>query len=260
MGNNLKKPLPASPPPRTREKKPRKSYRPRVGGKEFEELHKRELITQLYMQGRSQWAIGRELGETQQNIQYHLTKAREEWAKKTAFNYEQARVEELAKIDNLEATAWEAYRRSCLNTRTRFREKQKALKPSQKWLKDQVRKAEKKARDGKDATPIPAYQRNKEAPLEMTIIKEVDRTTSESRGAGDPRFLVQIQVCIEMRCKIIGFIGPNVTNNTLNAVVVQNKANTVDWDAVQRDLDGDAAEAENLAAQDEKLMLASPTE
>ncbi len=73
---------------------------------------RRERVAALYLQGKSQYAIGRELGLTQTNVSRDLDAIRQVWLANAVRDYGERQAEELAKCDRLEAEAWEAWERS----------------------------------------------------------------------------------------------------------------------------------------------------
>jgi len=72
----------------------------------------RAIVARLYCQRWLQVDIAEKLGVTQQQVSYDLQAIREEWHQSTIRDFDQARSEELAKIDNLELEHWEGYRRT----------------------------------------------------------------------------------------------------------------------------------------------------
>lgn len=130
----------------------------------------RAETAKLYLQGWLQAEIAAKQGVTQQAISDDLKAIRANWLQSSLRDFDEARAQELAKIDNLELTYWQAWERSCENAET--------LVKKAKGVDDQ----------GK---PIPS---------------EIQQT---SKGqAGDPRFLAGVERCIERRCKILGLDAP----------------------------------------------------
>ncbi len=64
---------------------------------------------QLYLQGLDQRRIAQEIGVSQPQIHKDLKKIKKEWLASALRDFDAARAQELAKIDHLEAKAWEAY-------------------------------------------------------------------------------------------------------------------------------------------------------
>ncbi len=69
-------------------------------------------LTELYLKGWSQRRIADELGTTHQLVYYHLKKIRAEWKAEALQNIDELQSRELAKLDKLESTYWEAWDRS----------------------------------------------------------------------------------------------------------------------------------------------------
>ena len=123
----------------------------------------RRRIADLYLQGQTQVNIAEELGIGQATVSRDLKAIQKSWKLATLVDFNEARAQELAKIDRLEREYWTAWLRSTEDQQT---ETHKAVDTG----------------DG---------QR-----------KEAVRTV---RGqAGDPRFLVGVQWCIDRRCKLLG--------------------------------------------------------
>jgi len=72
---------------------------------------RRRRISELYLQGKSQSEIGLEVGLAQPNVSHELKKIREQWRASTVRNYDEAKNIELARIDQIENEAWEAWNR-----------------------------------------------------------------------------------------------------------------------------------------------------
>jgi len=135
----------------------------------FQREKDRKEIARRYLQGETQAAIGRALGLTQQMISYDLARIREQWRAAAVRDIDELQAHELAKIDQLEVTYWQAWQRSLEDstTRTQYVEADKAGKP----------------------TPARAAVRTEQ-------------------GTGDPRWLAGVQWCIERRCKLLGLDKP----------------------------------------------------
>ena len=69
---------------------------------------------EMYCQGMPQVAIAKEIGITQPAIVNDLKVIRKEWAERRVASFDQHVSNELAKIDNLERVAWEAWEASQL--------------------------------------------------------------------------------------------------------------------------------------------------
>jgi predicted transcriptional regulator len=73
---------------------------------------RRQEISEMYLTGMTQEAIGRQLGITQKAVSKQLARAREIWIAQTTRNYAEKVAEELAGLDLIMVKAWSAYERS----------------------------------------------------------------------------------------------------------------------------------------------------
>lgn len=129
----------------------------------------RENISHLYLRGWSQCAISDELGISQPTVSRDLKAIQQAWRESSLIDMNEAKQKELAKIDELERTYWEAWLRSCEDTET------ETLK--------------KVGHVGDGA-----------AKLETAKRKEGQ--------SGNPAFLAGVERCIRLRIDIIGLEAP----------------------------------------------------
>lgn len=80
------------------------------------ELDRVELARR-YCRGESQASIGAVLGVSQQEVSYDLAIIRKRWLAAAQASYDERQSRELAKIDHLELTYWEAWERSRQETK-----------------------------------------------------------------------------------------------------------------------------------------------
>lgn len=146
---------------------------------EFQIERDRRDIADLYLQGWTQARIAEHLGTlggrkymlSRQQIGYDLKKVQEDWRTSALIDIDDAKARELAKVDKLERTYWDAWVRSC-----------------------------------EDTTKTEHFESGESAP---------SRTIKTCKTqAGDPRFLVGMQWCIDRRCKIIGVDAPTKIAST----------------------------------------------
>ena len=130
----------------------------------------REVVAELYCKGWKQYEIADKLGVTQQQVCYDLKIIRNDWLQSTLRNFDEAKSEELARLDTLEKEYWKGYVRSQENRKSK---RTKRMSP-----------------DGEE----------KEGYTEEEA-KEYD-------SAGDSKWLEGVQKCIEKRCKILGLDAP----------------------------------------------------
>lgn len=148
-------------------------------------IYRRSIVANLYIQGKTQNEIANHLEVTQSTICKDLMRIKDEWKQRMADDFGIKVGEELARIDRLERAAWEGWERSCKDAETKVHKKELAIPRAKDDGKD--KKGKGKPSGTQELIPV-------------KILKE--KTT---RGqSGDPRFLAQIQACIDMRLRIIG--------------------------------------------------------
>jgi hypothetical protein len=76
-------------------------------------IERRYQVAALYVKGVSQHDIGRQLGLSQPTVCRDLEAVRKEWLASQIRDFDTAKAKELAKLDNLEACAWEQFTESC---------------------------------------------------------------------------------------------------------------------------------------------------
>lgn len=137
----------------------------------LERLERRKRVADLYLRGKTQWEIAREVVCSQATVCNDLAAVRKAWLESSVRDFDAARAEQLAKIDRLEQVALAAWERSCLDAETLH------VKTETEGKKDE------------QGRPIPT--------------KTVSEKTTRGQY-GDPRFLDRVAWCIEQRCKILG--------------------------------------------------------
>jgi transcriptional regulator with XRE-family HTH domain len=140
-------------------------------GRPFSKSQKARIkkkVSELYLEGLEQTDIASRLGCSQATVSHYLAELSNDWIHDGIFNIDEAKRAELAKINALELTAWDAWKRSI-------------------GLKNRKTKT----------TGISAQGNSVD---ELSVVKW--------REVGDPRFLVQIQWCINKRCEILGINAP----------------------------------------------------
>ncbi len=132
--------------------------------------HDRVEIARRYLHGETQAAIGRVLGMTQQMVCYDLKAIQAQWRRAAIRDFDEAKGQELAKIDELERTYWEAW--------------------AQSKEEKQTKSAAKEQGEGKNGT-----------------VKTKTGLRTEGRD-GNPVFLAGVMACIDRRCKLLGVDAP----------------------------------------------------
>jgi len=136
----------------------------------------RVRIAELYIKGVYQSVIAKELGLSQVQISHDLKRIQAEWVKNTTLNLDAYKGKEIAKIDQVERTAWEGYTRS-------------------------LGKFKSTITTGRDISE------NKETGKVTAGNK--DQVVKVEERNGDPRFLDIVMKCIERRCKLMGLDAPD---------------------------------------------------
>lgn len=156
--------------------------------------HDLELIATLYLKGKRQTDIASELGITQQQVSYDLKEIHERWRESTLVTINEVKHRELARIDQLEITYWQAWQRS-LETKHRTRTERNSVK-------------------------VPLRSRSRAV---VTIKLARDKTSIEREDLlGNPAYLQGVQWCIEQRCKIFGiYEATKITFDWRKAVEAQ---------------------------------------
>lgn len=143
----------------------------------FEIERDRAEIARLYLRGWTQSAIGEKLDLSQQQISYDLGKIRAVWRESSLIDMNEAKARELASIDELERTYWQAWAKSCESTSTKTTKVSGAA-----------------TQDAKTSKPSRA-----------------ETTKREQSQNGNPAFLAGVERCIGLRIKIIGLEAPKRT-------------------------------------------------
>ena len=132
-------------------------------------IRDRRRISDLYLQGVLQIDIADELDISSATVSRDLTHLYKEWQQSSLVDIDEAKSQELARVDRLEREYWIAWVHSC-----------------------------------EDAETI----RQEGVKNEAGTVKP-DKIVKTAKGqAGDPRFLVGVQWCINKRCEILGIDAP----------------------------------------------------
>ncbi len=153
-------------------------------------LADRVVVARLYLHGWPQAEIARHLNAgrpetehiTQQTIAHDMKAIRSEWKRSALFDFNDRIGQELARLDEVERTAWAAWQRSTEQT-------EKTMRKSSRYNEPPV--------DGK-GTPLP-YKRPGSR-YEAQVVTE--------QNIGNPRFLEIVQRCCEQRCRLLGLDAP----------------------------------------------------
>lgn len=178
---------------------------PPPGNDDLIRLERRKQVASFYLRGMSQWEIARELGCVQGTVSKDLAAIRKEWLASCGRDFDVTMAQELAKVDNIEATAWTAWERSCRDAETLHVE----------TVKGRTRKA-------KETTTAPdgtVTVRDIEVGL-----PDLSRQSKTVKGqSGDPRFLERVAWCIDRRCKILGVDAAEKHDHTITVEDRRNR-------------------------------------
>jgi hypothetical protein len=81
-------------------------------------LERRKNVAARYLRGESQWAIARAFEVDQATVSRDLMCIRAEWLASCLRDFDEVRAEQLAKVDAVEASAWQGWLRSQENAET----------------------------------------------------------------------------------------------------------------------------------------------
>ncbi len=80
--------------------------------KEIALLKRRKDVAERYLRGETQWEIGLALGVDRSNISRDIAWIEKQWLGSLLRNFDEAKARELARIDELERTYWQAWQDS----------------------------------------------------------------------------------------------------------------------------------------------------
>jgi hypothetical protein len=154
----------------------------------------RELAA-LYLRGLTQFEIAQRLNVSRQQVGYDLKVLQRRWQESALGDFNAKKAAELAKMDELERTYWEAWERSCQAREVTTQEKTQG-----------------------------GEGQSEDARLKAGVRKE--------QRDGNPEFLRGVERCIEMRCKITGAfaaikIAPTTPNGEEEWHANDSEANAV---------------------------------
>lgn len=194
---------------------------------DFKLLERRRDVAKYYLMGKIQWDIALLMrdnypGLTQKTVSDDLAWCTEHWLNDIGEKVDRRKAIELAKINHLETLALEGYANSLkgqdYTRKISERAPLKMLEDDDKPLKSQV-----KGKNGKKFPKIREAEDNDTEPEEHTEMKIVKQVVEHSKrgSSGDPRFLTQVQWCIEMRLKLFGIkMGEDINISNTNNVFV----------------------------------------
>lgn len=134
----------------------------------FQIENDRQKVTSLYIRGKTQADIAQEIGVSREQIAYDLKVIQQRWRQDTARDLDADKARELAKIDELERTYWQAWESS---------------------LAEKTTTSAKRIGAGADGVVT-----------ETTLKREL--------RDGNPAFLEGVLKCIERRSRLLGLDAP----------------------------------------------------
>ena len=137
---------------------------------------RRRRVSELYLRAVRQVDIADELDVTQGTISTDIAWLRKQWREEFLHNVDERVSDELARIDELERVAWEAWERSVGEVKQSTTE-----------------------RVGRDLAAIDEGARGIQR--EKLVVHKRDQ-------AGDPAFLARVAWCIQRRCELLGLDSP----------------------------------------------------
>lgn len=140
----------------------------------FTKTKERRVVAKWYLQGRNVSLIADHIGRNHIYVYRLLEQLEAEWQSSALIDFNKKKAIELAKIDNIERTYWDAWFRSLGGTKSTT-----------------VKASGEKSEKGKDGKLV-----------------NVERSERNETTYGDPRFLAGVQWCIERRVKMFGFDQP----------------------------------------------------
>ena len=153
---------------------------------------KMALAAGLYLQGKTQIEIAERVDVKQATVSRWFKALQEKWLEEAQTDFNIAKARELARIDNLERTYWDAYDES---RQPRTITKEKYVVPPLEGV----------------PSPKPetngAYHEGDEDGEQKGVLIETEITTAQL-GPGDKKWLTGVQWCIDRRIKLLGLDEP----------------------------------------------------
>lgn len=199
-------------------------------------LQRRKRVAQLYCEGKSQFEISKITGMSQPMISVDLKVIRDAWLATAVLDWDDVKAKELAKLDLIEERMWEAYHRTYGEDEIKTVNIKKAIRDArieqpgrlpERLPAQSNKKYWNSDIDGPKFKHVPDEDEDSESSHEdgeLQIIEETINTRTKQLP-GDPAFMDRILKCIEMRCKILGFLDDKNVNNNI-------PIGQIDWDAI----------------------------
>jgi Putative ATPase subunit of terminase (gpP-like) len=173
----------------------------------FIAAHRRQQVTEMYLQGRSQAEIAETLGVVQSTVCADLERVRKDWQASAHTDYAEIRVREVEKLNLIEKEAWAAWQRSQKPAQSAVVTGEGIEQRARKTLKnqvgdprflDQVNKAiaQRRALQGLDLAPVMITPEDRADAVSLELRRERiiamlalfghrDRTEGTGAASGD---------------------------------------------------------------------------
>ena len=190
-------------------------------------LGRQERAARWYSEGVSQTEIAKRNGVSQAMTSKDLDAVRKRWLESSLVDFDAMRAAQLAKIDHMEAVAWEEFAKSQRGELTVSKRVKKALRdkleaelgaidaPSVAHKTSSPSERFRKRMNGKQVV-AKMRKADETAEKEMVPIEETTDRVRRGRGVGDPEWLRVAQWCIRERSQLLGLVKPpdvTVNNN-----------------------------------------------
>lgn len=197
-------------------------------------LERRQIVSDMYVRGKTQMEITKEVGVSQGVVSKDLAAIRQEWLASSLVDFNERKAIELAKIDDTERLAMEQF---VISTRP---ERSTSKRVKRRRSKDEegdgaeitieaVRGVEQSTKKGQTRFKNPLSGKQIVAEMKkgdgsMVDVEETVEKTKRGKGEGNPDWIRIRQWCINQRCLILGLLKPpDVTvNNNLG----------IDWSTI----------------------------
>jgi hypothetical protein len=149
---------------------------------------RKQYIAAAYLQGHTQRQIAQHLGLTPGRVSQLLDEIRADWQRRYLADFDAKVQEELARLDQAEREAWQAWQdsRSMQEITTAQEQETPTVVPELRWD-------------------------SKGKPVRLGVVqtlKATRATVQRRQRDGDPRFLLVITRCVDQRCKLLGLYAP----------------------------------------------------
>jgi uncharacterized protein YerC len=144
---------------------------------------RRQKVSEMYLRGLYMSDIAQAMGVDTATISRDLAELRKEWLDRSVNHIDQKKAIELAKLDRLEVTYWEAWERSQRNAEIEITEQ------------------------------IGTRRKGKDTEQDGIVPERIRKTKRVEGQTGNPEFLKGVLNCITKRCDILGIDAPKKSEN-----------------------------------------------